>query len=68
MSPPFTRVNGGGKVGHLGGLNVDIAAFENRTPSDVFYKVDYQPVEGEMDESSEPVSKVRTAYGMRHHL
>ena len=55
---PFTTpiangsiVKGGGKVGHVGGSNVDIAlsTFRKTVPSTVIYEVDQQPVEGEMD-------------------
>ena len=41
-------VNGGGKVDHVGGSIAGLRRWKT-VPSTVFYKVDYQPVEGAMD-------------------
>ena len=44
-------VNGGGKVCHVGGSIVGLRRWETVPPA-AFYKVDYQPLEGETDVSS----------------
>ena len=54
-------VNGGGKVGHVGGSIVGLWRWKT-VPSAVFYKVDYQPVEGEMDVLSDGAMTVCRGY------
>ena len=44
-------VNGRGKVGHVGGSIVGLRRWETVSPA-AFRRVDYQPLEGEMDVSS----------------
>ena len=47
----FRIVNGGGKVDHMGGSIVGLRRWKTVPPA-IFYKVDYQPLEGETDVSS----------------
>ena len=48
---PAGQVKDGGKVGQVGGSIADmwLSKFWETVPSTVFYKVEYQPVEGAMD-------------------
>ena len=62
MQAPVANVNGGGKVSYVGRLIVGLRR-RKTVPSAVFYKVDYQPLEGAMDVSSQPVPE--EASGMR---
>ena len=48
---PVRLVNGGGKVDHMGGSIVGLRRWKTVPPA-TFYKVDYQPLEGETDVSS----------------
>ena len=53
-------VKGGGKLGHVGGLNVGLRRSDT-VPSAALYKVDHQPLEGEMDVRSGDVLTVARA-------
>ena len=53
IGPRPCGVNGGGKVDHMGGSIVGLRLSCWKTvPPATFYKVDYQPLEGETDVSS----------------
>ena len=59
-------VNGGGKVDHMGGSIVGLRRWKTVPPA-AFYKVDYQPLEGETDVSSGDVrSGAAGLHGGRH--
>ena len=59
-------VNGGGKVDHMGGSIVGLRRWKTVPPA-TFYKVDYQPLEGETDVSSGDVrSGAAGRHGGRH--
>ena len=67
-SPTITgvAVNGGGKVDHMGGSIVGLRRWKTVPPA-AFYKVDYQPLEGETDVSSGDVrSGAAGLHGGRH--
>ena len=66
LEPLQLGVKGGGKVGHVGGSIVGLRRWKT-VPSAIFYKVDYQPVEGEMDVfSGDARSGAAGLHGGRH--